>query len=46
LADVVLPSRIWDERGGSYVTAGKRAVKSNPVCRDTGYYPMKKFYSG
>jgi len=25
-ADVVIPSQIWDERNGSYVTAGKRTV--------------------
>jgi predicted molibdopterin-dependent oxidoreductase YjgC len=39
LADVVLPSRIWDERGGSYVTAGKRASKANPVVQRYGLIP-------
>ena len=39
MADVVLPSRIWDERGGSYVTAGKRAVKTNPVIQRYGLIP-------
>lgn len=39
LADVVLPSRIWDERGGSYVTAGKRALKSNAVMQRYGLLP-------
>ena len=29
LADVVLPSPIWAERGGSYITAGKRAAHSS-----------------
>jgi formate dehydrogenase major subunit len=38
-ADVVLPSRIWDERGGSYVTAGKRSAKSNPVIQRYGLIP-------
>jgi NADH dehydrogenase/NADH:ubiquinone oxidoreductase subunit G len=39
IADVVLPSRIWDERGGSYVTAGKRSTKSNPVIQRYGLIP-------
>jgi formate dehydrogenase major subunit len=39
IADVVLPSRIWDERGGSYVTAGKRTVQSNPVIQRYGLIP-------
>jgi formate dehydrogenase major subunit len=39
MADVVLPSRIWDERGGSYVTAGKRSTKSNPVIQRYGLIP-------
>jgi formate dehydrogenase major subunit len=39
IADVVLPSRIWDERGGSYVTAGKRPTKSNPVIQRYGLIP-------
>jgi predicted molibdopterin-dependent oxidoreductase YjgC len=39
LADVVLPSRIWDERGGSYITAGKRALKSNAVMQRYGLLP-------
>ncbi|MGP8080446.1 MAG: molybdopterin-dependent oxidoreductase [Dehalococcoidales bacterium] len=39
IADVVLPSRIWDERGGSYITAGKRAVQSNPVIQRYGIIP-------
>jgi formate dehydrogenase major subunit len=39
IADVVLPSRIWDERGGSYVTAGKRTIKSNAVIQRYGLIP-------
>ena len=39
LADVVLPSRIWDERGGSYITAGKRALQSKPVMQRYGLIP-------
>jgi predicted molibdopterin-dependent oxidoreductase YjgC len=39
IADVVLPSRIWDERGGSYVTAGKRALQANPVIQRYGLIP-------
>jgi formate dehydrogenase major subunit len=39
LADVVLPSPIWAERGGSFVTAGKRAVQANPVLQRYGLLP-------
>ncbi len=39
IADVVLPSRIWDERGGSYVAAGKRSIKANPVIQRYGLIP-------
>jgi predicted molibdopterin-dependent oxidoreductase YjgC len=39
LADVVLPSRIWDERGGSYVSAGKRALTTTPVMQRYGLVP-------
>ena len=39
LADVVLPSPIWAERGGSYVTAGKRAAQANPVVQRYGLLP-------
>jgi formate dehydrogenase major subunit len=31
MADVVIPSAIWSERGGTYVTAGKRTVQAQPV---------------
>jgi predicted molibdopterin-dependent oxidoreductase YjgC len=36
LADVILPSPIWAERGGNYVTAGKRAVNAHPVIQRYG----------
>jgi NADH dehydrogenase/NADH:ubiquinone oxidoreductase subunit G len=36
LADVVLPSLIWAERSGSYVTAGKRAMQAHPVIQRSG----------
>ncbi len=39
IADVVLPSRTWDERGGSYITAGKRAVQANPLNQRSGVIP-------
>jgi predicted molibdopterin-dependent oxidoreductase YjgC len=39
LADVVLPSPIWAERGGSYITAGKRAAQANPVVQRYGLLP-------
>jgi NADH dehydrogenase/NADH:ubiquinone oxidoreductase subunit G len=31
IANVVLPSPIWAERGGTYLTVDGRAVKANPV---------------
>jgi predicted molibdopterin-dependent oxidoreductase YjgC len=31
MADVVFPSPTWAERGGTYVTAGKRRVQAKPV---------------
>ena len=39
LADVVLPSPIWAERGGSYITAGKRAMQAHPVVQRYGLLP-------
>jgi predicted molibdopterin-dependent oxidoreductase YjgC len=39
VADIVLPSPIWAERGGSYTTAGKRTVKASPVIKRSGIIP-------
>ena len=39
VADVILPSPIWAERGGTYVTAGKRALQAHPVLRQSGLLP-------
>ena len=38
-ADVVLPSPTWAERGGSYVTAGRRLATAHPVIQRTGLLP-------
>lgn len=38
-ADVVLPSRTWAERGGSYVTAGRRLATAHPVIQRTDSLP-------